>query len=191
MDRLSKGFSWIWIFSTLLMGCYVPVVIDPNGKEGKELPGIEIWYVVTKDGKRIDFVEPPKVDGGSRMIVGQIVVTTQGSDTQKVSISLAAVARTGKTESGTSTYLIDVSGKKYVFVEPPSLIDDTIIGRVEISHTEEAEWKTVSIPLTDVVELHGFKPDPGAPAAFGKLLAIPVVIGICVAMIAGSNGFWH
>jgi hypothetical protein len=103
MGQVSKAVAWICIFSTPLIGCYTPVVIDPNGKEKEELSGTEIMCDVTTDGKRYDFVETPKVDQGSGMIVGQSVVTTQVSDTQKLSISPAAVARTGMTESGTIT----------------------------------------------------------------------------------------
>jgi hypothetical protein len=91
MEKARKGIALICIFSTLLMGCYSSAVIAPAEKERVHAGSIE--YVVTKDGKKYVFEEPPAVANDT--IVGRYAqswwkwgqVSIPLSDVAEVSVS--------------------------------------------------------------------------------------------------------
>jgi hypothetical protein len=175
-DMGSKGVTWVCIFSTLLMGCYSSVVVEPNVSGTGQLYGARVDYIVMKDGIRFDYVKPPAIYEGK--IVGQIVVVTEAVDTQKVSISTAPIVCTGMTDSATNEFLIDVYGKKYVFVEDPSAVSATASSKAVCPHTKLSSRDNVSIPLSEVAEVHGSKYDSA-----GTTTLVWVCAGVGVAAV--------
>ncbi len=61
VNTTGRIVAWTCIFSTLLMGCYSSVLIDPAGDEKEKMYSNDITSVLTKDGKKYDFENPPVV----------------------------------------------------------------------------------------------------------------------------------
>jgi hypothetical protein len=91
MGQVSKGVAWICIFSTLLVGCYGGVVIDPAGEEKSKIFSNEILQVVTKDSVEYAFEQPANIVNDT--IVGVIgVPVKEGMLKKMVSIPLIDVS---------------------------------------------------------------------------------------------------
>ena len=86
----TKIVAVVCAFSTLLIGCYSSVLIDPTGDEKGKMYKNDIEMVQTKDGSGYTFYEPPKID--STAIVGMRIIKWGSSITkEQVSIPLSDV----------------------------------------------------------------------------------------------------
>jgi hypothetical protein len=61
MNALGKVVAWVCIFSTLFMGCYSAVIMEPTGEGKEKIQSERIFYVVTRDSVRYDFETRPTV----------------------------------------------------------------------------------------------------------------------------------
>jgi hypothetical protein len=61
MNNKHKAVAWVCIFSTLLMGCYGTVLIDPTGSEKESIHAHDIKYVTLRDGTEYEFYNPPTI----------------------------------------------------------------------------------------------------------------------------------
>jgi hypothetical protein len=61
MEKTGNAVACLSILSTLCMGCYSSALIEPTAAEMENIYTDHIDYVVTKDGKKYDFEEPPVV----------------------------------------------------------------------------------------------------------------------------------
>ena len=91
VNRTKKPMAWLCIYSTLLMGCYGSVLIDPKGDESARVYSDEIKFVLTKDGTKYVFEKPPVIVNDT--IVGEVKVpVAEGMMTKKLSVPLSDVA---------------------------------------------------------------------------------------------------
>ena len=61
MKGVGRVVAWTCIFSTLFMGCYSSVLIDPTGEEKEKMYSGEIQAVITKQGTKYWFEKPPTI----------------------------------------------------------------------------------------------------------------------------------
>jgi hypothetical protein len=61
MNEPAKVVAWVCIFSTLFMGCYSSVLIDPTGDEKEKIYSKEIEYVIATAGPKYEFTQPPAI----------------------------------------------------------------------------------------------------------------------------------
>jgi hypothetical protein len=96
MKKTGRLVAWLGISSTLLLGCYTSEMIDPTGTEKERIHAREIESVVTRDGTKYEFREPPIIKNdilvGEARIYGTFlptfgVVTVPMSDVAGVSVS--------------------------------------------------------------------------------------------------------
>ncbi len=90
MKTVTKAVAWACIFSTLLMGCYSSMMIDPKGDGRDKIYSDRIRYVVTKDSTKYVFATPPTVSNDA--IVGV-------ANNDSVSIPLSSVSEVYVTKS--------------------------------------------------------------------------------------------
>jgi hypothetical protein len=91
VGRAAKGVAWVCILSTLLMGCYGGVVIDPTGEQKDEVYSNDILQVTTKDNVEYSFEQPATIVNDT--IIGVIrVPATEGLMRKTVAIPLSVVS---------------------------------------------------------------------------------------------------
>lgn len=155
MERTGKIVAWLCIFSTLLMGCYSSAIIDPTGDEKDEIYSQKIEYVVTKDGTKYQFRRPPTIVKDA--IVGEVDMGVGDAlAARQVSIPTFDVAQTGKSHSGDITYVVTKAGAKYVFEEPPAVVENSVVGKAKLTErakVSKVHKEEVSIPLSEVAEI--------------------------------------
>jgi hypothetical protein len=91
MGTKGRVVAWVCIFSTLFMGCYSSVLVDPSGAEKDKLYAGDIEAVTTKDGTEYEFYQPARID--SSAIVGIVVTITreEGYMSRPVSIPFSDI----------------------------------------------------------------------------------------------------
>lgn len=90
METATKTIAWVCISSTLFVGCYSSMLIDPKGDGRDKIYSDRIRYVVTKDSTKYVFATPPTVSNDA--IVGV-------ANNESVSIPLSSVSEVYVTKS--------------------------------------------------------------------------------------------
>jgi hypothetical protein len=177
MKKARKMVAWGCIFSTLFMGCYASSVIEPTGVEKETIYSNNIEYVVTKDGTKYEFEKAPVV--ANNTIVGGAKLTwyTQVNE-EETSIPLSTVAFRGESPSGNIEYVVTKVGTKYMYEEPPAVVNRVIVGRAKFTGYTPANDEQVSIPLSDVAEI-----SLSEVSAWRTLVAVALAVTVVVVIV--------
>ena len=179
----TKIIAGVCIFSTLFMGCFSSVLIEPTDAENARMNSRYIDIVVTKDGKKYEFENPPVVANDS--LLGEATVTGYGEVNQEeTSIPLSDLALVSKSNSGTTEFVVTKAGAKYTYEEPPAFVNGAYIGKAKFAGFTPMK-EQVSIPLSDIqrVEASQFE-------VVGTTVLVVVGLGLVVAgiLLASFSG---
>ena len=110
MKKASKVVAWLCIFSTLFMGCYSSVTIDPTRNEKEKIYSGTIESVLTKDGTAYVFRIAPTIVNDT--IVGVIELgwnpATMSQDVRQVRIPISDVAQVSVSKIDTGRTVLGV-----------------------------------------------------------------------------------
>lgn len=186
MQNASKSVAWICILSTLFSGCYSYMLIDPNGLERDKISSCDIEYVVTKDSTRYDFRWPPDIREGA--VVGWATAKLRYDESGiKVTVPLSDLAETGMTKSGAITYVLLKNGGKYTFDQPPSIVDNCVVGRIKDNYSGETSMGGVSIALSDITAASVSRPDY-VMTVFVLVGSVSVAVAVLFALTFAEMG---
>jgi hypothetical protein len=92
MERTGKMVAWACMCSTLFMGCYTSVMVEPTGEGKEKIYSDRIYYVITKDGTKYEFEKAPAI--AKDTIVGEVKIHMEpGFITKQVSIPVSDVVK--------------------------------------------------------------------------------------------------
>ena len=172
MTTVGKATACVCIFSTLLMGCYTPALINPSGEGKKNIYATdEVYYVITKDSTKYVFDYPPVITHDT--IIGQV---TKEICTE-VSIPLSDLAQVGESKSGNIQNVVTKSGTRYTFENTPAIINRTIVGEIEPITSLPVR---VAIPVSDVVEAS--VSEFNAQKTWTTVAGVVLIVGVFAAM---------
>jgi hypothetical protein len=184
MNTPGKVVAGICIFSTLFMGCYSSSIIDFAGDEKEKMYANDVTSVLTKDGKKYDFETPPGVVNDTIVGVARFAWYREVNQ-EESSIPLSNVAARGQSYSGDIEYVVTNTGAKYIYDEPPAVVNRMVVGKGTFAGYMSVNAGQVSIPLSDVAEMSVSEPSPGLTLG---ALAIIVAVGVGVFLVALSAG---
>ncbi len=153
MEKTGNVVASIGLVSTLLMGCYSRVLIEPTVAEKDNTYTDHIEYVVTKDGKKYEFAEPPAVINDT--IVGGRATFTWRTWANEVDTSMAQfdVAWVEETPFGYNEYVMTKAGLKYRYEDTPPLVNGAYVGNATFAKHGPVIVNHVAIPLSDVAQI--------------------------------------
>jgi hypothetical protein len=107
LNTIGKIVTGVCIFSTLFVGCYSSVLVDPTGDEKDKIYKNNIEMVLTKNGTLYKFDSLARVD--SNAIVGMAMIQG-GKDikAKQVSIPLSDIQRVQVSQFNTANTVVVV-----------------------------------------------------------------------------------
>lgn len=155
MNSATRLVTWVCTLSTLFMGCYTSVLVDPTDAENVRTNSGYVDYVVTKDGKRYEFEKSAVV--ANDKLVGEATVTGYSQVNQEEnSVPLTDVAYIRKSASGKTEYVVTKAGAKYTYEEPPAVLNGAVFGKATFAGFMPIK-KQVSIPLSEIQKVEASK----------------------------------
>jgi hypothetical protein len=114
MEWKGKMVAWICLLGILCIGCYSAELIEPPAPKKNIYTG-RIQYVVTKDGKKYEFEQPPTVINDT-IVRGRATFTWRiQANEVETSFPLSDLAMVGQSPSGHTKYVVTKSGAKYTY----------------------------------------------------------------------------
>jgi hypothetical protein len=198
MERTGKVAASIGLVSTLLMGCYSPVLTEPTAAEKDNMYADHIEYVVTKDEKKYEFAEPPTIINDT-IAGGRATFTWRRKVNEEVtSIPHSDVAWVQKTACwlGYKEHVVTKAGLKYRYEEQPTLLNGAYVGKGTFEGYVPLTVDRASIPLSDVAQTSVSRYN--AVKTWIWVGAIGATIAVTAAILAnnpiefgpGTSGHW-
>ena len=204
MQSTGKVVAWACMFTTLFMGCYNSVLIDPKGEGKKEIRSNKIKYLVTTNGTKYVFDYPPTIVNDA-VVIGPTekdkiysdhieYVATQDGTKWEFNSFLTIVNDTIVTKptekyriySNRIDYVVTEDGTKYEFDKAPAIVDDAIVGEAKVRTDPGFITKQVSIPLSDVVRVNVKELDSGK--TIESVLLVLGAVGLIICLLAPPSG---
>jgi hypothetical protein len=187
MKRLATIVAWLCIFSILFVGCYSVVLVDPTDAENVRINSGNIEHVFTKDGKKYEFEKPPSV--ANDQLVGEATVTANTQVKQEeTSVPLSDVAYIRKSDSGKTEYVVTKAGAKYMYEEPPAVLNGAVVGKAKFAGFAPIK-EQVSIPLSDIQKVEASQLNV-ADTVVGVVLGGALVAGVTYALVLSTIKIW-
>jgi hypothetical protein len=172
MKTRLKVVAWLCIFSTLLMGCYTSIIVEPTGDGKNLLRSHRIGYLVSKDSVKYVYDKPPIIVNDT--IVGEF------TSVPLAHVSYASIEDMPLPDS--IAYVVTTDGRRYDFDSRARVLNGYIVGELVFDPADTSRSRLVAIPLSEVA----FASDAsdtiswlvwgGLAAAAGIMLAVAVYI---------------
>jgi hypothetical protein len=189
MEKTGKAVAWICFFSALLTGCYISELIRPTGFENEITYTGHIDYVLTEDGKKYQFDEPPVI-ANDTVVGGRATFTWQPKVNEvETSIPYSDVEWVGHSSSGRNMvfFVVTKASAKYTYEEPPTSVNGAYVGKATFTEYMPLVEEPVSIPLSNVAEISVSRLNTVKTLTWvGAIVAIAATAAVTAAIIADN-----
>jgi hypothetical protein len=142
MGTTGKVVAWICIWSTLLMGCYTSMVVEPVGEGKDRMLSHRILYVATKDNMKYVFENAPSIVNDTLVNEFRSIPLSQ--------IAFASIEGKDKTLPARISFVVTKDGTRYDFDTPPTTINGHIVGDLANTSGDTTWSRSVAIPFAEV-----------------------------------------